>query len=70
MNNINIVNVCVKGRMQSPIDINTRKAVKCGALCDLMIYYRTSYCNMVNTGKNLVLDYDNGSYVVYNSLYI
>ena len=62
-----MVNVCVKGKMQSPIDINTRKAVKCGALCDLTIYYRTSYCNMVNTGKNLVLDYDNGSYVVYNS---
>jgi carbonic anhydrase len=62
-----MVNVCVKGKMQSPIDINTKKAIKCGALCDLMIYYRSSYCNMVNTGKNLVLDYDNGSYIVYNT---
>ena len=62
-----MVNVCVKGKMQSPIDINSQKAIKCGALCDLIVYYRSSYCNMVNTGKNLILDYDNGSYIVYNT---
>ena len=62
-----MVNVCVKGKMQSPIDINSQKAIKCGALCDLIVYYRSSYCNMINTGKNLILDYDNGSYIVYNT---
>ena len=62
-----MVNICVKGKMQSPIDIKSQKAIKCGALCDLMIYYRSSYCNIINAGSNMVLDYDNGSYVIYNT---
>ncbi len=62
-----MVNVCVKGSQQSPIDIKSSKVIKCGALCDLVFYYRTSKCNMVNTKNNLIMDYDNGSYIVFNS---
>ena len=31
-----MVNACVKGSMQSPIDIKSKHSVKCGALCDLI----------------------------------
>ena len=70
MININMVNVCVKGNQQSPIDIKSKKAVKCGALCDLVFYYRTSKCNLINTKKNIIMDYDNGSYILYNSDFV
>lgn len=62
-----MVNACVKGSMQSPIDIKSKSVVKCGALCDLIFYYRTSKCNLLNTKKNIIMDYDNGSYILYNS---
>tara|TARA_B100000925_G_C22008356_1_gene474783 strand:+ start:3417 stop:4328 length:912 start_codon:yes stop_codon:yes gene_type:complete len=62
-----MVNACVKGSMQSPIDIKSKHSVKCGALCDLIFYYRTSKCNLLNTKKNIIMDYDNGSYILYNS---
>jgi carbonic anhydrase len=61
-------NLCSGGNMQSPIDIVTGKTAKCGALCDLIVYYRTSKCNLTNTGNEIVLDYDSGSYVTYNSV--
>ena len=62
-----MVNICVKGKLQSPIDIKSKKSIKCGALCDLIFYYRTSTCNLVNNNKNIILDYDTGSYIVYNT---
>ncbi len=62
-----MTNACVSGKFQSPISIRTKSAIRCGALCDLVFYYRTSKCNMVNVNKNFVIDYDNGSYVLYNS---
>ena len=62
-----MANLCAKGKYQSPINIKTNTAIKCGATCDLTFYYRTSKANILNTDKNIVLDYDNGSYVMYNS---
>ena len=61
-----MVNVCIQGKQQSPINIKSKNAIQCGALCDLIFYYRTSMCNLLNTTKNIILDYDNGSYVLYN----
>ena len=46
---------CANGKFQSPIDIKSSGTVKCGALCDLTFYYRTSKANMVNIGKNILL---------------
>ena len=62
-----MTNPCANGKYQSPINIKSKIAIKCGALCDLVFYYRTSKANLVNVGKNIVLDYDNGSYVMFNS---
>ena len=62
-----MVNTCALGKQQSPINIKSKTSIKCGALCDLTFYYRTSKCNLLNTKKELVIDYDNGSYVMYNS---
>ena len=59
--------LCSKVKYQSPINIITDTSVRCGATCDLTFYYRTSKANIINTGKNIVLDYDNGSYVMYNN---
>jgi len=60
-------NVCASGKQQSPINIQSSKAVRCNALCDLTYYYRTSQANFVHSGNNIILDYDNGSYIIYNS---
>lgn len=60
-------NQCISGRQQSPIDIKPNKAVRCAALCDLMFYYRSSACNLINTKNTVVIDYDPGTYVVYNT---
>ena len=60
-------NPCANGKFQSPIDIKSGGAIKCGALCDLTFYYRTSKANMVNVGKDIILDYDTGSYVMFNN---
>ena len=62
-----MTNPCANGKFQSPIDIKSKIAIKCGALCDLVFYYRTSKANLVNTGKNIIMDYDNGSYVMFNN---
>ena len=58
---------CVNGSMQSPIDIKTNSATNCGALCDLLFYYRNSSIYLENIGKNIVFTYDNGSYIVFNN---
>lgn len=60
-------NICAVGRMQSPINIISNNTQQCSALCDLTFYYRTSKCNIVNTGNDIILDYDTGSYITYNS---
>jgi len=58
---------CVKGSRQSPIKIDSSSVVNCGALCDLMFYYRTSSIYLANISKNIIFRYDNGSYVMYNN---
>lgn len=60
--------ICIKGTIQSPINIPSADAIKCGALCELIMYYRTSKCYIQNTGTEIILNYDNGSYVTYNSV--
>jgi carbonic anhydrase len=62
-----MTNPCADGKFQSPINIKSKIAIKCGALCDLVFYYRTSKANLINVGKNIIMDYDNGSYIMYNN---
>jgi carbonic anhydrase len=62
-----MTNRCTDGKSQSPINIKSKIAIKCGALCDLLFYYRTSKANLINVGKNIIMDYDNGSYIMYNN---
>lgn len=59
--------ICQTGSQQSPIDIITNQSIKCDTLCDLLFYYRNSAINLKNTGRNLVLNYDDGSYVMYDN---
>ena len=40
-------------KFQSPTDIKSGGAIKCGALCDLTFYYRSSKADMVNVEKIL-----------------
>ena len=60
-------NICANGQRQSPINIKTSDIVKCNVLCDLVFYYRTSKCNIVHVDNDIILEYDSGSYVTYNS---
>lgn len=64
------VDLCKSGRKQSPININTQNlGAPCIAKCDLMFYYRSSSCNVTNDlNKSIILDYDPGSYVLYNTV--
>ena len=58
--------LCVNGKEQSPINILSKDAKKCGATCDLTFFYRTSKLNLILSDRNLILDYDTGSYVNFN----
>ena len=58
---------CLKGSRQSPINIESNGVTNCGALCDLLFYYRNSTINLANIGNNIIFTYDNGSYIVYNN---
>jgi carbonic anhydrase len=67
-------NLCESGTFQSPINIDTQspkqKIIPCQGMCDLMIHYRTSKCNLINTGSEILVDYDAGSYITYkNQIY-
>ncbi len=59
---------CQSGQLQAPINIKTSKSKQCEGNCELSFYYRSSICSILNNSGNLVLDYDAGSYVNYNSL--
>ena len=59
--------VCTRGKLQSPINIISKKTKKCGLRCDLMFYYRPSACRMKNLDKQVLIQYDSGSYVIFNS---
>jgi len=60
-------NVCASGKLQTPINIPSSKALRCNSLCDLTFYYRTSQANFIHNGNTIIIDYDNGSYIIYNS---
>lgn len=57
---------CKKGFNQSPINIKSSAAKNCSTTCDINFYYRTSKCNLILSKKNLIIDYDAGSYVMMN----
>ena len=59
--------LCIKGKSQSPININTKNTKKCDSLCNISFFYRTSNCNLVLSNKSLIIEYDIGSYITYNS---
>lgn len=59
--------VCTRGKLQSPINIISKKTKRCGLRCDLMFYYRPSACRMKNLDKQVLIQYDSGSYVIFNS---
>ena len=58
--------LCVKGAQQSPINIISKISKKCGATCDLTFFYRTSKLNIILSNKNIIIDYDTGSYINFN----
>ena len=60
------IDLCGNGQQQSPIEIKSKDAVICRNKCNLLFYYRGSKCNIIRNGRSFVLDYDNGSHVIYN----
>lgn len=60
------IDLCGNGQQQSPIEIKSNNAVICRSKCNLLFYYRGSRCNIIRNGRNLVLNYDSGSHVIYN----
>lgn len=60
------INYCSKGMFQSPIEINSSQTQVCRSKCNLLFYYRGSRCNIVRSGRTLLLNYDGGSHLVYN----
>jgi carbonic anhydrase len=63
-----MTNLCKEGTQQSPINIRSETSAQCEGLCELLFYYRSSSCNIMNNGNNILLDYDAGSYVIYNNI--
>lgn len=63
-----MVDICKTGKLQSPINIKSKNSRQCEANCSVTFYYRSSICSIQNNGGNLVLEYDAGSYINYNSL--
>lgn len=62
-----IQDLCSTGRQQSPINLNSNSTVKCGVKCNLKFYYRNSRATLNNDGRNIIVKYDQGSYVNFNS---
>ena len=60
-------NLCNSGQLQAPINIKSSKAILCEYNCELLFYYRSSICNILNNSGNIVLNYDPGSYINYKS---
>ena len=60
--------ICQSGKYQSPISIKSNQALECEGNCELFYYYRSSVCNILNNNNELVLDYDSGSYIIYNNV--
>lgn len=60
--------ICQSGKNQSPINIKSDNALECSGNCELFFYYRSSTCNILNNSGEIILDYDSGSYVIFNSI--
>lgn len=60
--------ICQSGTSQSPINIRTDKVVQCQGSCDIQFFYRSSICSVENNSGNIIINYDAGSYINYNSL--
>jgi carbonic anhydrase len=60
--------LCQSGKYQSPISIKSNQALSCKGNCELFFYYRSSTCTILNNSNELILDYDTGSYIIYNSI--
>ena len=60
-------NLCKKGQFQSPININTKITKKCGISCNLEFFYQNSSCKIKNVKKKIIIEYDTGSYITFNS---
>jgi len=61
-----VSNICSSGKNQSPITLQTDRSSICRSKCSLVFYYRGSRLNIIRNDRNLVLNYDTGSYVTYN----
>lgn len=59
-------NLCIQGKKQSPINIISQNSKKCGATCDLSFFYKNSKLNIKTFGKDIILEYDTGSYINFN----
>ena len=59
--------ICQNGKLQAPLNIKSEKAIQCEQNCELLFYYRSSICSIINNAGNLIIDYDAGSYVNYKS---
>ena len=59
--------LCTKGKSQSPIDIKSNSVVKCSTTCDLSFFYKESNLQIRYDYKDLLINYDNGSYIMYNN---
>lgn len=62
----NKVDLCKKGQLQSPININSSKVVNCTSTCDLKFFYKDSKLQLLFDYTYLLANYDKGSYVMYN----
>jgi carbonic anhydrase len=51
----------------SPIEIDTQNQISCSPLCDLRFHYKNSKMVLTVTDENVVLNYDDGSYISYNN---
>ena len=51
--------LCSEGQYQSPIDIKSNSVIQCATKCNLIFYYRTSKCSIVNIGNDIKTRFDN-----------
>ncbi len=61
--------VCNSNVNQSPINIDTELTIPCESLCELKFFYKPSTCNVKFNNGMIILNYDNGSYIIYKNIY-
>ena len=63
-------NICGTGALQSPIIIDDDDALPCQGNCELQFFYKSSRLHLENLSDNkrnqLIINYDIGSYVMFN----